>query len=183
MQTRRYRGETETYLGDIGSTVYEAREGDSVRVRAELRAPAYCYLIAFNPDGQEQLCFPSDRNEAPPAVTRVSFPLVPTQGYVLTDGVGLQAFVLVVARQPLPSYSQWQSEAGPATWQHVEVDHDWGFDGLEFFGGPRGEIRELGGVPKPFNDLCLFLKGCPGVHTIRAQAFPVKRAEVENTRL
>ena len=67
-------------------------------LEARLTAPGYCYLIALNPDGREQLCWPEDPAAPPPPTQVIDYPQDPTMGFGLTDGVGLQAFVLVVSR-------------------------------------------------------------------------------------
>jgi hypothetical protein len=46
-------------VGDLRSSAEEVRVRDAVRVYARLSEPAYCYLIAFNPDDTEQLCHPA----------------------------------------------------------------------------------------------------------------------------
>src|SRR5262249_25096326 len=47
-------------IGTIGLTSYAAQyPEDSVRITVRLNDPAYCYLIAFNPNGKEQLCYPA----------------------------------------------------------------------------------------------------------------------------
>src|SRR5262249_60439519 len=60
MTINQYRGESATLLGDISTTSQELLTTDSVRVSTKLKAPGYCYLLAFNPDGAEQLCYPED---------------------------------------------------------------------------------------------------------------------------
>src|SRR5262249_50813184 len=54
-----FRGKEAKPLGDLRDSANEIKINDSVRVFARLSAPAYCYLIAFNPDGSEQLCHPA----------------------------------------------------------------------------------------------------------------------------
>ena len=84
-------------LGPIGVEVFEARYEDDVRVRA--RFQAYCYLIALNPDGKIHSAPPKTRRVAPAHTAEINFPSNPAIGFGLTDGVGLQAFVLVVSRE------------------------------------------------------------------------------------
>jgi hypothetical protein len=58
-QVKHFRGDPPRILGTLGEESQEAREKDIVRVDARLSEPAYCYLIAFNADGKEQLlCCP-----------------------------------------------------------------------------------------------------------------------------
>src|SRR5262249_22207297 len=58
-RVQQFRGKEAKPLGDLRDSVNEIKINDSVRVFARLSAPAYCYLIAFNPDGSEQLCHPA----------------------------------------------------------------------------------------------------------------------------
>src|SRR5262249_47264191 len=51
--------------GLLGRTSFAAREEDDLTVRAELSEPAYSYLIAFRPDGTDELCDPDD-DDMPP---------------------------------------------------------------------------------------------------------------------
>jgi hypothetical protein len=74
----------------------------------------------------------------------------------------------------LPAYAEGCVRLGPVPWQPAPVRGVWRHDGLSFTGGPRGPERPLGGVPRPFEDLCHFLKGRPGVEAMQAVAFPVQ---------
>src|SRR5262249_30626357 len=64
IQVNPHQGQEATLLGNLArSSVMSTaavRADDSVRVLATLSTPAHCYLIAFNPDGTEQLCYPED---------------------------------------------------------------------------------------------------------------------------
>src|SRR5262249_22766410 len=103
VEVKHFRRNPPQKLGKIGVTSEPILFDDDVRVHAQLSVPAYCYLIALNPDGKVQLCEPSTPTEAPAQTDRLDYP----QGTVyfpLTDGVGLQAFVLLVSRQPLPPF-------------------------------------------------------------------------------
>ena len=82
-------------------------------VRAELSEPAYAYLIAFRPDGTDELCDPDDEDMPPQKKPQPQYP-PPTKSderYRLSEGAGLQAFALVVSRQPLPSYREWKKRS------------------------------------------------------------------------
>ncbi len=74
-------------------------------VNAELSEPAYSYLIAFRPDGTDELCDPENEDTPPARKRQPAYP-PPTKAdvrYRLSEGAGLHAFALVVSRQPLPS--------------------------------------------------------------------------------
>ena len=56
MQIHHFRNDHR--LGNIGVESYAACFDDDVRVKVKLNHSAYCYLVAFNPNGDEQLCQP-----------------------------------------------------------------------------------------------------------------------------
>jgi serine/threonine protein kinase len=182
MHVQRSRGEEATPLGELGITSETARLKDDVRVEVSLSTPAYCYLIAFNPDGTEQLCHPEDENDAARAkATRPApsadfrFPHGGTKFFEL-DVVGFQAFVLAASTRPLPPYAEWRSQIGTIPWQPVKADGVWRFDGqnLVQLPRPRGTVRERGGPPRPLQDLCDFFKNRPEFEQIQVFAFSVK---------
>jgi hypothetical protein len=176
----RYNSQTQELvpLGGLGTPSTSVRLDDEVRARVRINRPAYCYLIAFNADGGEQLCYPSDRTTPPALNDGFDYPAVPTRYFKLNDGIGLQVFVLLASREPLPCYEEWKARAGTAPWQAaVRANGLWHFDGREFVRGPRGaevERPTLEHLPKPFADLCHFLSERPGVDAIDAVAFPVE---------
>jgi tRNA A-37 threonylcarbamoyl transferase component Bud32 len=127
LRVNHYRGsQTVVDLGALGERSQQAREGDDVRVRAELSEPAYCYLIAYNANGEEQLCYPADDKELPAKLATLDYPRAEYTYFGETDGPGLQAFVLVASREPLPPYRQWQSRLGIAPWQRLPPERAWG---------------------------------------------------------
>ena len=50
----------------IGIGVFAGRLAQDVRVQARLSVPGYCYLLALNPDGKTQLCYPATKPAAAP---------------------------------------------------------------------------------------------------------------------
>jgi predicted Ser/Thr protein kinase len=161
-------------LGPIGVSAFEARYQDDIRVHARLSAPAYYYLIALNPDGSDQLCLPASRDIAPPPGATLSFPHDPRAGFGLTDGVGLQAFVLVASRRQLPPYSKWRQTLKEFPWKPARAAGVWHYDGDSFRTDvQRGEVRPLADLPLPLEAACRALKSRPGVDAIRSVAFPV----------
>jgi hypothetical protein len=109
--------------GAVLADRYRLQEGDAVQFRAKLSGSAYCYWIAFRPDGREELCFPADAERPPQATDTPSYPprnetkLAQEEIYSLTDGVGLQAFALIVSEAPLPPYVEWRRELGESPWR------------------------------------------------------------------
>jgi hypothetical protein len=173
---RHFRGDPPTPLGEIGDTSFGTRYDDDVRVEARLNEPAYCYLVAFNPDGKEQLCSP--HGDSPPARgASLSYPEGANNYFGLSDGVGLQAFVLVASRQPLPAYAAWRGAAALPWQEQIETDGVWRFDGGTFellAPRDRGMERRRGVPPKALEELCAFFKARPGADAVAALAFPVK---------
>ncbi len=192
MQASHHRGKDDKLLGDVGTISEPVRADDSVRVSVKLNAPAYCYVVAFNPDGTEQLCYPEDPDSPavnypehrdskamttpPPKATELRFP---RDRFFRPDVAGLQAFVVVASTEPLPPYAQWRSRIDKVPWEPVlEVDEwRWQFDGREFERLPRERGRAVGGPPPPFRDLCRFFQGRRELQAVRALAFPVTQAE------
>jgi serine/threonine protein kinase len=179
----------------------EVRWEDRVVIDAELSRPAYCYLIAYNADGKEQLLWPCDEghprnpgdaSRAPPRRARVRYPPPPrpgpdgspgrAKGLSLNDEVrgGMQAFVVVASRRPLPAFEEWKRQRGSAPWQrHPAAKGVWASDGItldrvdEVGARKRGEVVELEGQP-PLLSLCGWARG-QGKGVVEAMAFPVFR--------
>ncbi len=142
MEVHRRIPEPAKTLGRIGIDVFEGRyQDDDVRVHARLSAPAYCYVIALNPDGKDQLFFPEDPGTPPPARAQIDAPADSFIGFGLTDGVGLQGVVLVASRQPLPAYAEWVKGLASLPWKPDPSTGVWRFDGERFDSAPEPEQR------------------------------------------
>ena len=109
--------------GGIGETSFETFFDDDVRISLELSELGYCYVIAYNPDGGEQLCYPEDAELAPPRIKTVHYPEEEVSGFGLSDGIGLQAFVVVASRDALPAYSQWRARAAEVPWSRTTASN------------------------------------------------------------
>ena len=175
-------------VGTLGRNSFAAREDDEVTVRAELSEPAYAYLIAFRPDGTDELCDPDDEDTPPP---RKQQPLYPPpaksdERYRLSEGAGLHAFALVVSREPLPSYREWKQRIGPMAWAArlpCEPGVVWRDDGqglqpllADDTAGTRGKGVKARGSGEPAAKLASWLRGLPGVDAVTLEAFPVEPA-------
>jgi len=93
----------------IDKNCFETTVGDRIRVEVELTRPAYCYVVAFNPNGTSELISPeqSDANVPPLLTDRPRYPSkVLDDYYGLTDGDGLCVIGVVASFSPLPSYTQ-----------------------------------------------------------------------------
>jgi tRNA A-37 threonylcarbamoyl transferase component Bud32 len=174
--------------GTMGRSSFGAREDDEVTVRAELSEPAFAYLIAFRPDGTDELCDPDDDDTPPP---KKRLPVYPPpaksdERYRLSEGAGLHAFALVVSRQPLPSYRQWKQRIGPMAWDAklpcepgvVWRDDDQGLQPLvaDDSAGTRGKGAKARDSGAPAAKLASWLRGLPGVDAVTLEAFSVEPA-------
>jgi hypothetical protein len=176
--------------GKLGERSFAVRAGDDVTVQAELSEPAYAYLIAFRPDGVDEICDP-EQPTAPPAKTKE--PRYPPASktdkvYRLEDGAGLHAFALVVSRAPLPPYEKWKNQHGTPTWNKGASSPAgvvWWHDGQSLAPltssdptGTRGKDAPIRGGGNAVAILAAWLRGIPGVDAVAVKAFPVPPATV-----
>ncbi len=174
--------------GILGRSTFAAHEGDELTVRAELSEPAHAYLIAFRPDGTDELCDPDDESAWPPRKQQPGYPPPSKSGerYGLAEGAGLYAFALVVSRKPLPPYDEWKRRVGPIPWSArlpcepgvVWRDDDAGLEPL-VAGDPdeiRGKGVKAGGSGASVAKLASWLRGLPDVDVVTVEAFPVEPA-------
>lgn len=164
LEIEAFRGNPAVALGKIGIGCFETQFDDAVRVKVRFREPAYCYLIAFNPDGKDQLLYPAG-HEKPARVGELSYPVDVKRGHYLNDATGVQAFVVVSSRKPLPPYDVWPPRAAVTKlWKRFSAKGVWEYDGREFtfHGAERGEVRSLG-IPEPFAAVCETLSGSEGI--------------------
>ena len=169
--------------GALGEKSFTAHHGDSVTVTARLSRPAYAYLIAFRPDGTEEVCFPEKEDEAPRLTDRPRYPSVTRAvNYGLTDGEGLEVFALVVSSQPLPSYKEWRGQRSASPWKKSRTPSGivWYDDGnfvesLTADGrnrGPRGKGQEVAGKSQVVA-VTDWLRQAPEVGAVAAVGFAV----------
>jgi hypothetical protein len=179
MQISHFREKPEfLHLGTIGTLSASTLADDLVRMRVQLSAPAHCYLIALHPNGETQLYYPESETQPPPLVSEFVYP--PDDQYSpLTDGVGLQAYVLIASRAPLPAFREWKKPARKIPWLATKekLDGVWLFDGLAFHwvkSGMRSQPRALQKTPTAFETACRYLEQAfDGDVAIQAWAFPV----------
>jgi serine/threonine-protein kinase len=191
-------------IGVIGAGSFEAHYDDRVVLDVKLARRAHCFLIACNFDGKEQLLWPCDEKRfphpgdpgrPPPAVDRFQYPPPPrpgpdgklgkAKGIALNDDKagGMQAFVVVAARRPLPAYTEWAKRRGALPWRRLPAAPGvWCSSGetlrpVTVDGVGRGQVVELEGQP-PLLQLCGWAKG-KDVEAVEALAFPVYRREGE----
>jgi tRNA A-37 threonylcarbamoyl transferase component Bud32 len=175
-------------VGILGRGSFLTRVDDEVTVRAEVSEPAYAYLIAFRPDGTDELCDPDDEDEPPAWKARPQYP-PPAKGNLrirLTEGSGLHAFALVISRRPLPTYRVWKRQHGRMPWS-AKLPYDagvvWRDDELGLHpvladdtAGTRGKGLTGRGSGAPAAELANWLRGRPGVDAVTVEAFAVEPA-------
>jgi serine/threonine protein kinase len=187
--THRYREDGKTFEADLWTSSVAVRLQDDVQILVGLTRPAYCYLIALNPqgshDGKEQLCQPDDKDGKavatgrPERQTEVRYPRG-TRGFEV-DAVGLQAFVLAASTKPLPPYKEWRANAGAIPWPGGKDGGKWRwhFDGRAFTRYPRERGRvvprdEAPDLPESLRKLRDFFTNRSEFDLIQIVAFPVK---------
>jgi hypothetical protein len=172
----------QVFRAALGTTSFEARRGDGVTVEARLSRPAYAYLIAFRPDGGDEVCFPEKDDEAPPLTDRPRYPSASQQvEYGLDEGAGLQVFAVVLSSRRLPAYREWRSQCGPMPWQKdVQTPPGvvWWVHGDEAEAltadpaGVRGKGRQVPGKA-PVVQLTEWLRKAPRIEDAAAVGFAV----------
>ena len=136
-------------LGRLGvSKQLDVRMDDDLLMQIELDEPAYVYVLALNPDGSRQLCYPSFQDSPPMAQAELKVPENADEFFGLTDGAGPQAFVVLAAKQPLPSYEEFQKRIATLPWEPFDLASPWCFNGRHFFPSvetptERGSLRRL----------------------------------------
>ena len=164
-------------LGTIGEESSGSREQDGVRVEARFNGPAFCYLLAFNPDGKVQLCHPRDERNPPGLLTELIYPSDQTDAFYLTDGSGQQMFALVASASPLPAFTEWRTEHGAPPWTHMEpvaLVRIRDRTNVSEAGSPvRGEVRKLSGV-KVIDAVARYLRERVPTGTVELIGFPVQ---------
>jgi serine/threonine protein kinase len=128
---------------------------------------------------------PEGDDQAPPRAARLVLYPNHSDYFTLTEGPGVQAFVVVARRGPTPPYRASGLKAAlEQLWTHVEAPRVWRYDGEQFtpelppgpesrvgLGGTRGEKTRR--VPEPFVRACQYLRDRHGVEAVAAVAFPV----------
>jgi hypothetical protein len=173
----------------VGDPLFTPRYGDAVTLEVKLSAPAYCYILAFNFHGSEEVLWPVDEKGspsarlAPPQAERVHFPLSGRLYLELEkekEGArsGLQAYAAAASPRPLPPFGQWRKGRSGADWKSLpagqtvwEADAKGAYAYVLGVGADRAVLRQGPGTP-PLAALCQALFG-DGVEAVEAVAFPV----------
>jgi hypothetical protein len=170
---------------ELGVHIFAAHFGNEVQVHADFSEPVYCFLLAFNPDGKEQLCWPADPRQPPEQQAQLNYPEERWMFFPLNDGVGLQAFVLLASRQPLPAYEDWKAQCPVLAWQTFSTRAGivWRGDGQRLEPllpdvEKRGAVVKDAGVDT-LARLCTQLRQAPGIEALAVEAFAVLPADGE----
>ncbi len=129
----------------------------------------------LNTDGGVQLCTPVDESRELRRVIGFEFPADPERYFGLTDGPGLQAFVLIGSRRPIARFSDWRAGLSER-WRPSMGEIAWRYRERRLtpvLGSERGEVRSRE-RPPTLVAACEYLAALPGVETIEAIAFPVR---------
>ena len=175
-------------VGLLGKKSFTTRVEDDVTVQATLSEPAFSYLIAYRPDGTDELCEPEDEDTPPVRKSQPQYP-PPSRShfrYRLSEGAGLNAFALVVSHAPLPAYREWKRRHGPTPWRAglpcdpgvVWRDDTRGLQPLlaDEPSRTRGKGATARDSGEPAATLANWLRGLPGVDAVAVEAFPVEPA-------
>ncbi len=168
-------------LSETATARQPPRVKDLLRVQVRLSRPAYAFLLALNPNGTIQLCLPVSGVVPGSPLSELDFPEDPADYFGLTDGVGLQAFVVVASDRSLLAYETWKTQVpGGLDWSSVDLEGFWTYDSAapsdaaRVRGKLRGDILRRESAPASLINLCDRLRRSPGVVLVRAVAFPVK---------
>lgn len=149
-----------------------ARENDDLRIDASFADPTYCYLIAMNPDGVIQLCYPESEDETQPEpIDELHFPADPESGFRFTDGTGQQMFLLVQSNKKLPAFRDWRDVLGKVDWSNDSGDWLWKKNRLQAVNSTRGTVSKLKGA-EGFTSLCRRVEQKVGIE-LEAVSFPI----------
>jgi serine/threonine protein kinase len=158
-------------MGEIGGDLQHADVDDAVRVSVDFDQPVHAFLVALNPDGTSQLCWPADPETVPPAVKSIRYPTDPQSAFYLTEGAGQQAFAVVVSHKPIPAFAKWPSRFGwaktpPQTFVQAAAT-------TEESEVVRGTERRLKGAVA-LEELCKNLRTMTDADRVEAIGFPVQ---------
>ncbi len=186
------RGVMTKPLGLLGVTTFQPRLNDRLGyILGELSEPAHAYLIAYQTDGQEQLCWPEEENQPPPATSEARYPRKgKEEEYGLDEGTGLHLFILAASRQGLPPYQEWKARHGKAPWGREKLpeeladvvwrDRGLGLDGWTqrhpFHPGAKPDDRAKGAEKLgigPMVRVKRWWKDKPGIEVVAVLAFTV----------
>lgn len=114
--------------------------GDRIRLEVGLSEPAHAFILALTPDGTRRLLFPLENNVSPPEAKDFVFPVHARNHFSLVNGIGLEAFLFIASRKPLPPFEEFKNSLGRLPWKsNLRDDIGFYFDGthLDMIGSRR----------------------------------------------
>ncbi len=158
-------------------------------VRAELSEPAYAYLIAFRPDGTDELCDPDDENTPPPQEATAAVPAPREERRAVPPERGDRPVCFRagrVAPAAAPVSRMEEAERADGVGREVAVrargrlarrrrrasSPSW----PTTTAGTRGKGAKARDSGEPAAKLASWLRGLPGVDAVTLEAFPVEPA-------
>jgi len=152
--------------------------GDKVKVEIHLSEAAHGFLIVLNPDGKRHLLFPAETNVLPPRQKEFVIPPKARNLYQIDGAVGLEAFVFVASRNPLPTFEEWRTTHGPLPWKRgLNDDFSWYGDSgrLEPIDAKRGLPLAGPDAISALEKLRDHLKDLPDVEIFAFIVIPVEK--------
>ena len=173
--------------GLLGKKSFSARVEDDVIVRADLSEPAYSYLIAFRPDGTDELCGqPTKTTLAPDAKAAVPPFREERRALSLERGDRSVRFragcvapaAAVVSRMESPERANGMVRRLPYSQVSSGSTMLRGLQPLmaDDSTGTRGKGAKARDSGEPAAKLASWLRGLPGVDAVTVEAFPVEPA-------
>jgi serine/threonine protein kinase len=148
-----------------------ACEKDRVGIQIRFNKPVYASIIALDTNGEVQVCY--EQSDVKTPVSEIDWP----KTFGLTDGPGMQGFLVLSTEKPQPSYQEWQQKIrGSLPWRHCEGKWVWQADskGIRRLHVHRGDVLDLPKPPETVQELYGFLRHCPDIHAFELLVFPVQ---------
>jgi serine/threonine protein kinase len=152
--------------------------GDKMKIEVQLSEPAHAYLVVLKPDGKRLVALPQPFTEPPPKQDTYHYPAALRVSYLLDSGAGLEAFLFIASRNPLPTFEEWRKDHGPLPWRR-DIKEKYAF----YCDGPKlsqiGAKRGSGDAPTDelsvLEKLQEHLKSVPNIEVFAFYAIPVEK--------
>ncbi|HEV3235807.1 MAG TPA: DUF4384 domain-containing protein, partial [Gemmataceae bacterium] len=177
--TRMVNNEPQTPLTIDALTMNEqVHLGDKLKIEVQLSEPAHAFLIILKPDNRRQVAFPQQVTIVPPKQDQYHFPENLRVSYTLDSGVGLETFLFVASRNPLPAFEEWRKDHGAFPWKR-DINDRFAFycegSRLRQIGGKRGSGDSAPDELSALEKLQEHLKSIPDIEVFAFYAIPVEK--------
>lgn len=150
--------------------------GDGLSIEVNFSSPAYCYLIALNPDGSVDLCWPGEQEGTPRSAPEpLKYPEADNEMFAFEEGTGQQAFLLVYSSVELPSCEEWLEDVGKLEWDSSDFGRWYWRDNelvSAYSSEERGGPKEVPGTSQ-FYEVCKHIEGMSEDVDVYGVSFPV----------